>query len=74
MDSIGIETQSQTDSTKITILVEINSIGIEIMFLAGMNGSMVLIFSRESSIGWVAPSYAQFFNLVVASTMVTSSQ
>ena len=62
MDSIGIEKQQQTDSMEI-----------EIMFLAGVSGSMVLIFSREFSIGWAAPSHAQFFNLVVALTMVTGS-
>ena len=62
--------RSPTGSIGITILEEINSVGIEAMFLAGANGLVILIFIRRSSMGWATPSYAQFFNLVVASTMV----
>jgi len=73
MDSIGIETQSLTDSIGITILAEIDSMGMKTMFLAGVSGLMVLIFFRGSSMGWVAPSNAQFFNSVMALTMAVGS-
>ena len=43
------------------------------MFLARVSGSMVLIFSKGSSMGWAAPSYAQFLNLVMALTMEARS-
>ena len=56
------------------ILAEIDSIGIKTMFLARVIGSTFLIFSTKSSLGWASPSYAQFFNSVVASTMAGGSR
>ena len=59
--------------------------GTETMFLAGVTGLTVLIFLErmidstvstffvKSSMGWTAPSYVQFFNLVVASIMAGGS-
>ena len=44
------------------------------MFLVGVTGSMILIFFTESSMGWAAPSYAQFFNSIVTSTMAGGFQ
>ena len=40
MDFIVIETQSLTDSIGITILVEIDSMGMKTLFLAGVSGLM----------------------------------
>ena len=84
--SESTEKLSQIDLTGIEILVEIDSIGIETIFLVGMTGFMVLIFLAsvtnlmvliffmESTMGWAAPSHAQFFNTVVASTMASGSK
>ena len=61
------------DSIGIIILAKTKLIGIETMFLAGVNGLMVLIFLTGSSMGWLAPSHAQFFNSIMASTKAGSS-
>ena len=70
MDFIVIETQSLTDSIGITILVEIDSMGDENIVFGRSEWLNVLIFFRGSSMGWAAPSDAQFFNSVMALTMV----
>ena len=44
-----------------------------LIFLANATDLIVLIFFKEPSIGWAAPSHAQFFNLVVASMLAGGS-
>ena len=64
MDLIGIETMFLAEVTGLTVLI----------FLARVTDLAVLIFLTESSTGWAAPSYAQFFNFVVASIMAGVSR
>ena len=72
---VGIETLAEIDliGTKTMFLVRVIGSAV-LIFLAKVTNLTVLIFLTESSMGWAAPSYDQFFNSVVASTMAGGSQ